>query len=343
MTAPLAQFSWPAVVAELPLWPPTGSTAARQVDLVYGALLGLAGFFILLVCFLIVFFATKYRAGVETDRGLQEGATLPVELTWIGIPFVLMMGVFAWAAMTFADARTPPLEARTLYVVGKQWMWKIEHPQGRTEINELHVPAGEPIKLVMTSQDVIHSFFVPAFRVKQDVLPGRYTTMWFQATTPGRYHLFCAEYCGAEHALMQGVVTVMKPSEYEEWLGAARSVEGPAPVSSVSAQQRLAGRSMGPLSQHGCDACHLPGSTVQAPRLDGLFGRIVQLADGSTVTADEQYLRESILDPNRLIVAGYPAPSVMPSFRAQLSERELMQIIEYIKTLETGDPEVPAP
>jgi cytochrome c oxidase subunit 2 len=327
----------------LNFWPESASAMARDIDLVYGALIALTGFFALLICFLIVFFAVKYRAGVDVERGGAEASTLPVELTWIGIPLILMIAVFIWAAAVYANARTAPLDARTIYVVGRQWMWKIEHPQGRTEINELHVPAGEPIKLVMTSQDVIHSFFVPAFRVKQDVVPGRYATMWFEATEPGTYHLFCAEYCGADHALMRGRVVVMKPADFETWLEERPAMPALVPGLAGLFEQRLTAARRGPFFEFGCFACHWPGTAVSAPSLGRLYGSTVELTDGSTAVADEAYLRESILDPNAKIVAGYASPSVMPSFRGQLRERDLIQLIEFIKGLQEGWPEQMAP
>jgi cytochrome c oxidase subunit 2 len=270
-------------------------------------------------------------------------STTAAEITWITIPFLMAFAIFVWAASSYANARIPPMDAQTIYIVGKQWMWKAEHVQGRSEINELHVPAGIPIKLVMTSQDVIHSFYVPAFRVKQDVLPGRYTTMWFEATQPGTYHLFCAEYCGADHALMRGRVVVMQPPDFEAWLDETKRFEGPAPGPSGLPVERLAARRAGPFFEFGCNACHWPGTAVQAPTLARLFGSEVQLADGSTVVADEQYLRESLFEPSAKIVAGYPAPSVMPTYRGQLRERDVIQLIEFIKQLKQGWPEEIAP
>jgi cytochrome c oxidase subunit 2 len=206
--------------------------------------------------------------------------------------------------------------------MGKQWMWKAQHPLGKSEINMLHVPVNQPVKLIMTSQDVIHSFYIPAFRVKKDVLPGRYTELWFEATKTGEYHLFCAEYCGTEHSQMIGSVVVMEQLEYERWLSGNVAGE-----SMAAAGQRL-------FEQRGCASCHAGTSDARGPALAGLFGKEVQLEDGRTVTADESYLRESILNPQAKVVAGYSP--VMPTFEGQISEEGLLQLVAYIKSLE-GD------
>jgi cytochrome c oxidase subunit 2 len=217
------------------------------------------------------------------------------------------------------------------YVVGKQWMWKVEHPSGRREINELHVPRGQAIKLKMTSEDVIHSFFVPAMRVKADVIPGKYTTLWFQPDTVGVYHLFCSQYCGAEHSRMVGRVVVMEPSDYELFISGASSTGASASV--PSGEDLFAAKA--------CNTCHRPDTTARAPLLVGLFGKTVALQDGSTVTADEAYIRESIVNPAGKIVAGYQP--IMPTFRGQLSEEEIIQLIRYIQSLKpTSTAEEPA-
>jgi len=315
----------------LRFFPERASTNAYKVDLVYFALLGLALFFIVLIGALALGFGVKYRAGTTAYRKDSiRGRTLPIELTWIIVPTVMLLFVFIWAGQVYVEASTPPMDARTVYVVGKQWMWKVQHQNGRREINELHVPTGEPIKLVMTSQDVIHSFFVPAFRVKRDVLPNRYSTIWFEADKPGTYHLFCAEYCGSEHARMRGSVVVMPPARFQQWL----AQEGEVP--SVTA---AGSRNEPAFLRFGCDECHTGGDEQTGARLTGLFGATVQLADGNTVTADESYIRESILQPNAKIVAGYTQPSLMPSFQGQVSETEMIELIEYIKSLDDGSAE----
>jgi cytochrome c oxidase subunit 2 len=229
------------------------------------------------------------------------------------------MVMFFWGASLYFTAMRPPEDALEVYVVGKQWMWHFQHLEGRREINELHVPVGRPVKLIMTSQDVIHSFYVPAFRIKMDVVPGRYTTTWFEAIKTGEYHLFCAEYCGTAHAGMGGRVWVLKPTQYEQWLGGGIGEEPLA-----MAGERL-------FEQLGCGTCHRADAAGRGPMLHGLFGTPVQLQTGETVRADERYLRASILNPRAHIVAGYPP--IMPPYEGQISEEGLVQIIAYIKAL----------
>lgn len=311
------------------LWPETASAGAREVDLVYLSLLGLTAFFVLLIGLLALGYGVKYRADSDAHRDSGIKHAMYVEATWIVLPLIITMGVFIFGASVYVKAVTPPTGARAVYVVGKQWMWKVLHPAGRQEINELHVPAGEPVKLLMTSQDVIHSFFVPALRKKQDVLPNRYTTMWFTPSEPGTYDLFCAEYCGAQHALMRGKLVVLSKPEFQAWLAEetpiiARTREGSAEAASP------------PFVTLGCAECHVDGQPEECPPLEGLFGSRVTLRDGGSAVVDESYLRRSILEPNAEIVEGYDAPSAMPSYQNQLSERELMQLIEYIKNLESA-------
>jgi cytochrome c oxidase subunit 2 len=232
------------------------------------------------------------------------------------------MVIFAWGASLFFTISRPPAGALEIQVVGKQWMWKFQHPDGQREINELHVPVGRPVKLTMASEDVIHSFFVPAFRVKMDVVPGRTTTTWFEATKPGVYHLFCAEYCGTKHSGMIGRVVVLEPVQYQQWLSGGAIGEPPA----------LAGEKL--FRNLGCNACHRPGPGGLGPSLEGLFGTSRELQTGDTVMADEDYLRESILNPNARIVAGYQP--IMPPFQGRITEEGLLQLIAYIKSL--GEP-----
>jgi len=242
-----------------------------------------------------------------------------IEIAWAGIPMVLFTGMFAWSAEVFYQGATVPPDALPVYVVGKQWMWHLEHPSGQREIGELHVPVGRPVELVMTSQDVIHSFSIPAFRVKQDVLPGRYTTLWFTATRPGEYHVFCTQYCGTSHSQMVGHVIAMEPAAYASWLSATAG----APT--------MAARGAVRFRQFGCSGCHGANATVRAPGLEGLFGKPVPLKDGRSMIADERFIRDSILLPNRDVPAGYEA--TMPSFRGQIDEEELLEIVEYIKSI----------
>jgi cytochrome c oxidase subunit 2 len=273
-----------------------------------------------------VSFAVRYRQGSNANRSRPPLKSKFAEFVWIGIPLLLAVMMFAWGAVLFYTIYEPPGDALEVSVVAKQWMWHLQHSEGRSEINELHVPLGRPVKLSMTSQDVIHSFFVPAFRVKQDVLPGRYTTLWFEPTRVGRYHLYCAEYCGTNHSTMGGWVYVMEPADFQSWLSQA----GIGP-SMAEEGERL-------FVQHHCAGCHRGSQTVHAPRLEGVYGRPVPIQEGREVrfvTADSTYIRDSILRPKYQVVAGYEP--VMPSFQDQISEPDLLKIIAYIKSIGAED------
>jgi cytochrome c oxidase subunit II len=314
---------------DFPLHPPADSSLATRVDLLFYAWLALGGVVTLVLAFLIVYFSAKYRHGSRANRAMATGAKLRrnshrIELAWIITPLILFMVMFAWAADLYYVHAAPPANATEVYVVGKQWMWKLEHVGGQREIDELHVPAGKPIKLVMTSQDVIHSFFLPVFRIKQDVLPGRYTMLWFTANKPGDFHVFCTQYCGTDHARMIGHVVVMAPADFARWLASGNS--------SQSMAQEGAAR----FRQYGCSGCHGASASVHAPKLEGLFGRRVQLSDGSSVVADERYIHDSVMLPRKDIVAGYEP--IMPSFEGQIAEDDLLDIIEYIKSLQNASP-----
>jgi len=267
---------------------------------------------------MIVVFAIRYRRrrGVGADQ--IEGSTA-LEITWSAIPFCIFMVIFVWGAMIYFKERTPPRGATEVYVVAKQWMWKLQHEEGQREINELHVPVGRDVKLIMTSQDVIHSFYVPAFRIKQDVLPGRYTTAWFHPTKAGTYHLFCAEYCGSQHSGMIGQVVVLEPAQYQAWL------------SGGGATGTLASNGQNMFLQLGCSTCHRSDTQGRGPNLVGLFGRPVQLEDGRVVTADENYIRESILTPGAKVVSGFKP--IMPVFQGLVSEEQLNALVAYVKSL----------
>lgn len=311
------------------LFPEQASTFAPNVDSLYFFMVGVATFFTVAIFLAITFLVLYYRRSAVRDRKRHVGAKLWIlEAIWIVIPLFLAMIMFGWGASAFFEQRVLPPNAIEIAVVGKQWMWKLQHPQGRSEINELHIPVGQPVVLKMISEDVIHSFYIPAFRTKMDVLPNRYTSLWFQATKPGTYHLFCTEYCGTDHALMRGSVIVMQPAEYAEWL------EGGADQPPVAAGQEL-------FTRFRCDTCHNQASNPRGPSLENLFGEQVRLADGRTVTADETYLRESIMNPSAKVVAGYQP--LMPTFENQLSEEQVFHLIEYIKSLKilpatTGQP-----
>lgn len=306
----------------VPLFPEAASTMAGKVDALYFFLVAVAVFFAALIFISLTVFALKYRRRSETEVPPSIHGSTPLEIAWSVIPLGLVMIMFAWGAKLYFDEynEVPP-DAEEVYVVGKQWMWHIQHANGRREINELHVPVGRPIKLIMASEDVIHSFYIPAFRLKKDVVPGRYATIWFQATKPGRYHLFCAEYCGTGHSKMKGWVTVMEPAEYQAWLSG-----GVVGESMEAAGERL-------FNQLGCNTCHRADGTGRGPSLVGVFGKPVRLLSGETVIADEAYIRESILNPNAKIVAGYPSPTIMSTYQGQISERGILQIIAYLKSL----------
>jgi cytochrome c oxidase subunit II len=301
-----------------PLWPVRASTTAGSVDALYIFLLSLSLFMSVAIFTMICIFALRYRRRKGREAEPIEGSTI-LELTWSAIPLVIFLFIFAWGAVIYFKERTAPRNATQVYVVAKQWMWKLQHEEGQREINELHVPVGRDVEMIMTSQDVIHSFYVPAFRIKQDVLPGRYTTLWFHPTRSGAYHLFCAEYCGTQHSGMIGQVVVLEPAEYQAWL------------SGGLASGSLASNGQSIFQQLGCTTCHRSATQGRGPNLVGIFGKPVQLEDGRTVIADENYIRESILNPSAKIVSGFKP--IMPVFQGLVSEEQLNALIAYIKSL----------
>ncbi len=301
------------------LFPEAASSTASHLDHLTIYLLIVATTFTVLIFAAVFYFAIKYRRREDHERPVEIEGALPLEILWSVIPFVLMMVMFSWGASVFFEMSRPPDDAMNVYIVGKQWMWKAQHLEGQREINELHVPLGHPVRLTMTSEDVIHSFYMPAFRVKFDVLPGRYTTAWFNPTKPGKYHLFCAEYCGTLHSGMIGWIYVMEPAEYERWLAGGAGGES------------LAGSGEKLFQFLACANCHRTDKQGRCPNLQGVFGSSVQLTTNQKVTADEAYIRESILNPGAKIVAGYQ--NIMPSFQGLVTEEELLQLIEYIKSL----------
>ncbi len=312
------------MMRRLGLLPPTASTIAREVDALFWFLVIVATVAVTGVATAIVVFMLRYRRrpGGPVNPPTVRGSYV-LEIIWSAIPFVVVMVMFFWGASLFARMHQPPADALPIWVVGRQWMWKLQHPQGRSEINELHVPVGRPVRLTLTSEDVIHSFYVPAFRVKQDAVPGRYTSLWFEATRVGEYHLFCAEYCGTLHSGMIGRVVVMEPADYQAWLQGEAAPPGFAAVTPAEAGAAL-------FQRHGCTTCHRDEAGT-GPPLAGVFGSRVTLADGTTVVADETYLRESILDPRARVVAGYEP--VMPTYRGVLNEEGIVQLIEFLKSL----------
>jgi cytochrome c oxidase subunit 2 len=301
------------------LFPEQASSLAPAVDWIFFTLAALCGGMALLVLAVIIVFCFRYRRGSPASRSRGSPVSWPWEIGWTALPAPIFLAIFVWAAKVYFQMSRPPADATEINVVAKQWMWKIQHPDGRTEINEIHLPVGRAVKLVLTSQDVIHDFFVPAFRAKEDVLPGRYTIQWFRPTRPGKYHLFCSQYCGLNHATMGGWIYVQEPADYAVWLAQGKS------SLSLAAQGESAFHLL------GCGGCHGENSKIPAPRLDGIYGKPVPLSDRTLVVADDQYLRDSILLPNKQIAAGY-AP-VMPTYQNRISEEDLAAVIAYLKSL----------
>jgi cytochrome c oxidase subunit II len=306
------------MLQSLPLWPARASTIANRTDALVIFLAAVCGFVTLMIFVLIFFFAMKYRRSRAPIATPIEGSNL-LEFTWSIIPFGIFLIMFLWGASIYMVEARPPDNATDIFVVGKQWMWKFQHLEGQREINQLHVPVGRDIRLTMISQDVVHSFFIPAFRIKQDVLPARYTTIWFHSTKPGRYYLFCTQYCGTMHSGMIGEVVVMEPATYQAWLSG-----GNAEGSLASTGQKL-------FQQLGCTTCHRFDTQGRGPNLVGVYGRPVLLDDGRTVTADDAYIRESILNPGGKVVAGFRP--IMPTFQGIVNEEQILSLLAYVKSL----------
>jgi len=303
------------------LFPREASTIAPYTDALYFFLLLITVVGLVLVGTLVFGFSIRYRKSEHPVATPIEGSTL-LEATWTIIPLALFLIVFVWGALLYFRIYTPPPNSMNIYVVGKQWMWKAEHSGGQHEINALHVPTGRPIQLTMISQDVFHSFSIPDFRVKREVIPGRYSTVWFEATTPGTYHIFCTQYCGTNHSEMIGEVTVLSPDDYEKWT--ASSTSG---MSLAQNGERL-------FASMGCNACHSGNAAARGPSLAGVYGSKLKLANGSEVLVNDAYLRDAILNPSQHITAGY-AP-IMPTYQGQISEDGLIDLVEYLKTLKTN-------
>ena len=303
----------------IPLLPEQASTFAEEVDLYFYFLVGLTFFFSILIGIVATVFMIRYRRKRADEVPEAIEGAMALEITWTVIPFLISMFIFAWGAKIYYDMYKEPKEALEIFVTGKQWMWRAQHPDGVREINELHIPVGRRIKLTMTSEDVIHSYYIPAFRTKADVVPGRYTMTWFEATKTGTYHLFCAEYCGTQHSGMIGNIVVMDPAAYQSWLAGGTTEGTPA-----SAGQKL-------FASLACSTCHQDQNRGRGPTLAGLFGSQVKLDNGLSLTADEGYIRESILNPKAKMVAGYQA--IMPTFQGQVSEEQILQLIAYIKSI----------
>jgi len=304
--------------SRMPFWPDAASTTASQVDALYLFLVMVSAIMTALIFTTLVVFAVRFRKQRGQSAEQIEGSHT-LEITWSVLPFTVFLSFFVWGAVIFFQERTPPQDATEVYTVAKQWMWKFEHAEGQREINELHVPTGRDVKMIMTSQDVIHSFYVPAFRIKQDVLPGRYTTAWFRATKPGTYHLFCSQYCGTQHSGMIGWVIVMDPRDYQAWMATGG---GNQPMTAT-------GQSL--FAQFGCATCHRSDTQGRGPSLAGLYNNPVLLEDGRTVVADENYIRESILQLGAKVVKGFKP--IMPTFQGQLSDEQLNALVAYVKSL----------
>jgi len=304
----------------IPLWLPGETSHARAVDVLLVGLLISTLLVLTLLFYLLLRFAIHYRAGnVAANRDHRIRKSWYLEATWTVATMVAFLVLFVWGARLYLNLYDVPKDALPIYIVAKQWMWQAQHVGGQREINEVHVPVGRTVRLIMSSKDVIHSFFIPAFRVKHDVLPGRAEGIWFEPERAGVFHLFCAEYCGTDHSRMMGRIVVMSQPAFEQWL-ARQDTDG-----TLAAQGEKLFR------QFGCSGCHTAGAAVRAPLLDGLYGKAVPLADGTMETADERYLRDSILQPRSQIAAGYEP--LMPSFAGRISEGELIAIVAYIKSL----------
>ena len=304
----------------------SASSIASRTDILFVAMLVICGAMALALALLIAWFSFRYREGAHADRSHPPSHANGLEAAWTIAPMLVFIGIFAWAAHDYADGRRVPADALPVYVVAKQWMWRLQHGNGRQEINELHVPLNRPVVLVLASQDVIHSFFVPAFRLKQDVVPGRYTRLWFTANKLGEYRILCSEFCGSQHSAMLGRVVVMRDADYAQWLS-----HGPAPAGDPTPAQLGEGL----YRRLACSSCHGAESSVHAPPLEGLYGRTVVLEGGAHVLADDDYLRESIVAPKAKVVTGQP--SIMPSYQGQLSEEDLQNLVAYLRSMVSGD------
>ncbi len=312
--------------SRIPFFPVQASTLAADVDALYLFIVAITAFFGILVTIVVIYFAAKYRTDDPLKVGARIHGSIPLELAWSIIPFLITIVIFVWASSVYFDLYRPPDQTLDIYATGKRWMWKFQHLDGQNEINELHVPAGRPIKVTFTSEDVLHSLYFPAFRTKADAIPGRYSTVWFTPTIIGEHHIFCAEYCGTNHSGMIGKVVVMEPTAYEAWL--TGSVPG---VSLVSRGERL-------FSDLACNTCHLSDGRGRGPSLTNKFGSAERLASGATVAVDEAYVRESILMPQAKLVDGYQP--LMPTFQGLVSEENVMALVEYVKSMRAASPAV---
>jgi cytochrome c oxidase subunit 2 len=305
-----------------PLQPPRASSFADQHDALFYTLCILTLLFTAIVAFGVIFFAIKYKKGSPADRSRPIYEDLRLELTWTIIPLIMGLGIFYWGASLFVTMRVPPKDAQEIYVIGKQWMWHVQHSNGVRENNTLHVPVGKPVKLTMISQDVIHAFYIPAFRAQMHVVPGRYTTMWFTATQAGKYHLFCSMYCGTQHSEMGGTVVALEPKEWAEWI--ANGGQSTVPMTLEQSGQKL-------YNSLACNNCHGVKDTVKGPSLMNIYNSRRRMSNGETVLADDAYLRESILRPHNRLTAGYGQE--MPEYQGQITEEDVIKLVAFMKNL----------
>ena len=304
----------------VPLFPEQASTFAWEVDALYFYLIAISIFFIVVIVAAIFYFGIRYREKEKYATGAEIHGSIALETLWSIIPFVISMTIFLGGALIFYNQTRVPDDATEIFIVGKQWMWKAQHGTGQREINELHVPVGRKIKLTMTTEDVLHDFYIPAFRTKMDVVPGRYSTLWFEATKPGKYHIYCAEYCGLNHSGMGGYIYVMEQRDFDNWLSGNVSGQTPVEAGKDLFENKL-----------GCASCHAGGANQRGAQLEGIYGKDVKLVGGATVKADDDYIRNSILNPSAQIVEGYQP--IMPTFKGQVTEEQLVQLVAYIKSL----------
>jgi cytochrome c oxidase subunit 2 len=308
--------------AGIPLFPEQASTLAPRVDNLYFFIVAVTAFFGIVTSVVVIWFAMKYRTNDPMAIGARITGSIPLELAWSVIPFIISIVIFVWAADVFFDIYRPPDQTLEIYATGKRWMWRFQHLDGKGEINELHVPVGRAVKVTFTSEDVLHSLYFPSFRTKADAIPGRYSSVWFNATQVGEYRLFCAEYCGTKHSGMIGTVYVMEPAAYQAWLSGA------------GGEGTLASRGERLFTDLACNTCHLDDGSGRGPSLANKFGAQEAMQNGEVVTVDDAYVRESILTPQLKVVAGFQP--VMPTFQGLVNEEGVLALIEYVKSLQSS-------
>lgn len=308
-------------------WPPAASAMAGEIDEIFAVWCAVLFLLVAPVFAFMAYCAVKYRAGRNVDRSHRESRNITIEMSWTLVPFGISLVFFFWAGSIYLQQYNPPPNAMVISAMGRQWMWKFQHPTGQSEINDLHVPVDTPIRINITSQDVIHALYIPALRIQEDAIPGRTTLLWFKPDRIGTYNLYCSELCGADHALMAGTLYVMSPPDYQAWLKQAGS----------TATLAAGGKKL--FDSYGCSGCHVSGSTVRAPSLNGIYGQVVPLQNGSTAAVEDAYIQDSILEPNKQVVAGYRP--IMPSYAGVISDADLAQLVAYIKSLGEGNQQTP--